>query len=73
MVELEEQQIVERAQRDPARFADLYDRHFDRVSAFIARRGPAAHGRWQTCSGWPAICAIFPASNSASASSTISL
>jgi RNA polymerase sigma-70 factor (ECF subfamily) len=38
MVELEEQQIVEEAQRDPARFADLYDRHFDRVYAFIARR-----------------------------------
>jgi RNA polymerase sigma-70 factor (ECF subfamily) len=38
MVELEEQQIVEEAQRDPARFADLYDRHFDRVYAFVARR-----------------------------------
>jgi RNA polymerase sigma-70 factor (ECF subfamily) len=38
MAELEEQQIVEEAQRDPARFADLYDRHFDRVYAFIARR-----------------------------------
>jgi RNA polymerase sigma-70 factor, ECF subfamily len=38
MVEREEQQIVEEAQRDPARFADLYDRHFDRVYAFIARR-----------------------------------
>jgi RNA polymerase sigma-70 factor (ECF subfamily) len=38
MVELEEQQIVEEAQRDPARFADLYDRHFDRVYAFIVRR-----------------------------------
>ena len=38
MVELEDQQIVEEAQRDPARFADLYDRHFDRVYAFIARR-----------------------------------
>jgi RNA polymerase sigma-70 factor (ECF subfamily) len=38
MVELEEQQIVEEAQRDPARFAELYDRHFDRVYAFIARR-----------------------------------
>jgi RNA polymerase sigma-70 factor (ECF subfamily) len=38
MVELEEQQIVEEAQRDPARFGDLYDRHFERVYAFIARR-----------------------------------
>ena len=38
MVEIEEQQIVEEAQRDPARFADLYDRHFDRVYAFVARR-----------------------------------
>ncbi len=38
MVELEDRQIVEEAQRDPARFAGLYDRHFDRVYGFIARR-----------------------------------
>src|SRR5579871_242732 len=38
MVDLEEQQAVEEAQRDPSRFADLYDRHFVRVYAFVARR-----------------------------------
>ena len=32
--------LVERAQRDPRRFADLYAAHFDRVYAFIARRVP---------------------------------
>lgn len=30
--------LVEAAQKDPARFADLYDRNFDRVYAFVARR-----------------------------------
>lgn len=30
--------LVEAAQRDPSRFADLYERNFDRVYAFIARR-----------------------------------
>jgi RNA polymerase sigma-70 factor (ECF subfamily) len=34
----EERLLVEAAQKDPARFADLYDLHFDRVYAFIARR-----------------------------------
>jgi len=29
---------VEAAQQDPRRFADLYDAHFDRVYAYIARR-----------------------------------
>jgi RNA polymerase sigma-70 factor, ECF subfamily len=29
---------VEAAQRDPARFADLYERNFNRIYAFIARR-----------------------------------
>jgi len=29
---------IEAAQRDPRRFADLYEEHFDRVYAFIARR-----------------------------------
>ncbi|MDE3136537.1 MAG: sigma-70 family RNA polymerase sigma factor, partial [Acidobacteriota bacterium] len=33
-----DRQLVEAAQRDPARFADLYERNFDRVYAFIARR-----------------------------------
>jgi RNA polymerase sigma-70 factor (ECF subfamily) len=30
--------LVEAAKRDPARFAEVYDRHFERVYAFIARR-----------------------------------
>jgi RNA polymerase sigma-70 factor, ECF subfamily len=34
----EERLLVEAAQKDPARFADLYDLHFDRVYAYIARR-----------------------------------
>jgi RNA polymerase sigma-70 factor (ECF subfamily) len=34
----EERLLVEAAQRDPARFADLYDIHFERIYAFIARR-----------------------------------
>jgi RNA polymerase sigma-70 factor, ECF subfamily len=29
---------VEAAQRDPAKFADLYDLHFERIYAFVARR-----------------------------------
>jgi RNA polymerase sigma-70 factor, ECF subfamily len=43
MVESEpdEKGLIETAQRDPRRFADLYARHFDRVYAFIARRVPA--------------------------------
>ncbi|MGH9498108.1 MAG: RNA polymerase sigma factor [Terriglobales bacterium] len=34
----EERLLVEAAQKDPARFADLYEIHFERVYAFIARR-----------------------------------
>ena len=34
----DERQLVEAAQRDPARFADLYERNFERVYAFVARR-----------------------------------
>ena len=30
--------LIERAQRDPRRFAELYEAHVDRVYAFIARR-----------------------------------
>src|SRR5262249_17020190 len=30
--------LVEAAQKDPTRFADLYERHFERVYAFIVRR-----------------------------------
>jgi len=29
---------VQAAQRDPARFGDLYEAHFERIYAFIARR-----------------------------------
>jgi RNA polymerase sigma-70 factor (ECF subfamily) len=36
--EADERALVEAAKQDPARFADLYDRHFDCVYAFIARR-----------------------------------
>lgn len=34
----EERLLVEAAQKDPARFAELYELHFERVYAFIARR-----------------------------------
>ena len=34
----DERVLVEAAQRDPGRFSELYQRHFDRVYAFIARR-----------------------------------
>jgi len=34
----DERLLVEAAQRDPARFAELYDIHFERVYLFIARR-----------------------------------
>lgn len=34
----DERLLVEAAQRDPARFAELYEIHFERVYAFIARR-----------------------------------
>jgi RNA polymerase sigma-70 factor (ECF subfamily) len=33
-----ERLLIEAAKKDPGRFADLYDVHFDRVYAFIARR-----------------------------------
>ena len=33
-----EQLLIEAAQKDPGRFADLYERNFERVFAFIARR-----------------------------------
>jgi RNA polymerase sigma-70 factor (ECF subfamily) len=36
--EPEERLLIERAQRDPARFADLYEIYFDRVYAYISRR-----------------------------------
>lgn len=34
----EERLLIEAAQRDPRRFADLYEAHFERVYAFIVRR-----------------------------------
>jgi RNA polymerase sigma-70 factor (ECF subfamily) len=34
----EERLAIEAAQRDPSRFADLYESHFDRVYAFVLRR-----------------------------------
>jgi RNA polymerase sigma-70 factor, ECF subfamily len=36
--EPEERLLIEAAQSEPARFAELYDRNFDRVYAFFARR-----------------------------------
>jgi RNA polymerase sigma-70 factor (ECF subfamily) len=37
-VRADERLLIEAAQKDPTRFADLYENHFDRVYAFIARR-----------------------------------
>lgn len=34
----DERLLIEAAQADPARFADLYDRHVDRVYAYVSRR-----------------------------------
>jgi RNA polymerase sigma-70 factor (ECF subfamily) len=34
----DEQLLIEAAQKDPARFGDLYERYFDRVYAFVSRR-----------------------------------
>jgi RNA polymerase sigma-70 factor, ECF subfamily len=36
----EERDLVEAAQRDPRRFAALYECHFERVWAYVARRVP---------------------------------
>ena len=33
-----ERALIEHAQRDPRRFADLYEAHFERVYAFVVRR-----------------------------------
>lgn len=38
--EIDDRLLVEAAQRDPARFAELYERNFDRVYAFIASHVP---------------------------------
>jgi RNA polymerase sigma-70 factor (ECF subfamily) len=39
----EERLLVEAAQRDPARFADLYEQNFHRVYAYIVRRVADRH------------------------------
>jgi RNA polymerase sigma-70 factor, ECF subfamily len=36
--EADERLLIEAAQQDPARFADLYELHFERVYAYIVRR-----------------------------------
>lgn len=36
--EAEERLLIEAAQRDPSRFADLYETHFERVYAYVVRR-----------------------------------
>jgi RNA polymerase sigma-70 factor (ECF subfamily) len=38
--EPDERLLVEAAQQDPGRFAELYEANFDRVYAFVARRVP---------------------------------
>jgi RNA polymerase sigma-70 factor, ECF subfamily len=37
-IEPDERKLVETPQKDPARFADLYELNFERVYAFVARR-----------------------------------
>src|SRR5438128_7456389 len=39
----DERQLVEAAQKDPRRFGELYERNFERVYAFIARRVQDRH------------------------------
>ena len=36
--EADERLLIEAAQQDPARFADLYETHFERVYAYVVRR-----------------------------------
>ena len=36
--EAEERRLIEAAQRDPARFADLYEKYFELVYAYVVRR-----------------------------------
>jgi len=38
--DIDERRLIEAAQRDHGRFADLYESNFDRVYAFVARRVP---------------------------------
>jgi RNA polymerase sigma-70 factor (ECF subfamily) len=37
-IDVEERLLVEAAQKDPARFAELYEKNFERVYAFVSRR-----------------------------------
>jgi RNA polymerase sigma-70 factor (ECF subfamily) len=39
--EADEKLLVEAAQRDPSRFAELYEQNFERVYAYVARRVPS--------------------------------
>ncbi len=39
--EADERLLVEAAQRDPGRFAELYEQNFERVYAYVARRVPS--------------------------------
>lgn len=41
--EAEERRLVEAAQRDPARFADVYEKYFELVYAYVARRVRSRH------------------------------
>jgi RNA polymerase sigma-70 factor (ECF subfamily) len=34
----DDRRLVEAAQQDPSKFSDLYERHFERVYAYVARR-----------------------------------
>src|ERR671926_215832 len=34
----DERLLIEAAQRDPGRFADLYEEHFERIYAYVLRR-----------------------------------
>lgn len=36
--EADERRLVQAAQEDPSRFGELYDRHFERVYAYVSRR-----------------------------------
>ncbi len=36
--EAEERRLIEAAQSDPARFADIYENYFELVYAYVARR-----------------------------------
>ncbi len=38
MTDADERLLVEAAQRDPSRFAELYERHFERVYTYLAHR-----------------------------------